>query len=141
MADVTFDRAHREMQPRGDRLVGEAVGHEPEHLQLAGAQAGGSRRTRPGVTECVRDRLVEPEPRPLGPDPVGVGAEGGLAPGPDPPHSLAEEAGEVAVDADANAHRRCGHPQRDGWVTAPDETGLADQRVRQQIGIAVMLEA
>jgi hypothetical protein len=35
VADVALDRAYREMQLRGDRLVGEPVGHEPDHLQWA----------------------------------------------------------------------------------------------------------
>src|SRR6185437_6701143 len=96
VTDVALDRSHGEMQVRGDRLVGQALGHQMDDFELTSTQAGLSRRARPGGPERLRDRIVDAEAGPLGPDPLGVGADGALAHLPHASQTLAKEAREIA---------------------------------------------
>ncbi|MFL5874755.1 MAG: hypothetical protein ACJ76T_02510 [Solirubrobacteraceae bacterium] len=52
-----------------------------------------------------------------------------------------EERGKVAAVADPETPRRGRHPQRGGRVTARHDARLSDQRVRQQVRIAIRLQA
>jgi len=60
---------------------------------------------------------------------------------PDTPHPLVEERGKVAAVADPETPPRGRHPQRSGRVTARHDARLSDQRVRQQVRIAIRLQA
>ena len=58
---------------------------------------------------------------------------------PDTPHPLVD--GKVAAVADPETPPRGRHPQRSGRVTARHDARLSDQRVRQQVRIAIRLQA
>src|SRR6516165_5560908 len=54
VADVALDRAHRQVQVRGDLLVRASVGHEADNFELTGTEAGGGGWARSSRAERER---------------------------------------------------------------------------------------
>lgn len=105
------------------------------------AQTGRSGRARPWCPERQRvaslivRRVPSSKPR------SASGPRMASQVSPDTPHPLVEERGKVAAVADPETPRRGRHPQRSGRVTARHDARLSDQRVRQQVRIAIRLQA
>jgi hypothetical protein len=59
---MTLDCTDREVQPRRDLLIGQALSHEPDDVDLTPADPEGERGPRSRRAERQRDGVVDGQP-------------------------------------------------------------------------------